>query len=233
MAARLCEVGVPTVLSYAGRVESPRPQPVPTRIGGFGGAEGLATYLREAEISHVIDATHPFAAGMSRNAVLACESLGLPLLAVERRPWAATEQDRWISVADIEAAADYLAKAPPMRVFLAIGRQHLGLFRDFDQHHFLLRLVDAPPEDLGFASAEILVDRGPFAQEADLALLRERRIDIVVAKNAGGRGAEAKITAARALGLPVLMIARPQVLGRATCGSVDEAMLWLHDHLGV
>lgn len=226
MARALAEAGIDAVFSYAGRTGAPRAQPLPTRVGGFGGVAGLMAYLRAEGISHVIDATHPFAAGMSRNAIAACATLGVPLIALERAPWAAGEGDDWTHVPDIPAAAAALP-VEAERVFLAIGRMHLADFAGQPQHHYLLRLVDAPEGPLPLPQAEAVIASGPFTLEEDLALLRGHRIQRIVAKNAGGVGARAKLEAARALGLPVVLIDRPALPLRATVGTVDAVLHWL------
>lgn len=233
MAAALAAAGLPAVFSYAGRTVAPVGQPLPVRAGGFGGAEGLAAYLRAEGVSHVIDATHPFAAQISRNAVAACAATGTALIALERAPWQATPGDHWIHVPDIAGAAAALPTAPA-RVFLAIGRQHLGDFAGQPQHHYLLRLVDAPDGTLPLPRTETLIARGPFRTEDDLALMQAHGTEIVVAKNAGGSGARAKLEAARVLGLPVILIDRPTMPPRPRAEKVVEVMGWLsHADLGV
>lgn len=226
MARALADAGVDAVYSYAGRTEAPVAQPLPVRVGGFGGVEGLVDWLTAERISHVIDATHPFAAQMSRNAVEACARTGIPLIALERKAWQAGEGDRWTHVPDLAAAVDALGQTP-RRVFLAIGRQTLDAFAGGSQHHYLLRLVDPPTEALPLPDAEAVIARGPFTVEGDRALLRNHRIEVIVAKNAGGAGAEAKLVAARELGLPVVLIDRPVVPERRVARTVDEVMEWL------
>lgn len=228
----MADAGWPALLSYAGRVASPRGQPVPVRVGGFGGAEGLAAFLRANGIGQVIDATHPFAARISRHAVEACASAEVPLRAFERPAWAAGPRDDWTHVADIASAAAALDGAG-RRVFLAIGRQHLASFAHLAQHRFLTRLVDAPAASFPLPGAEVVVARGPFRLEDDLDLMRAHGTELLVAKNAGGAGAEAKIIAARTLGIPVIMIDRPELPARPVCGTVAEVMDWLHARLGV
>lgn len=223
--------GLPAIYSLAGRTASPRAQPVPVRIGGFGGAEGLAQYLRAARIGRVIDATHPFAAGISQNAVAACASARVPLLALERPAWLPVAGDLWTEVPDLPAAIAALP-VTPSRIFLAIGRQNLAPFTTRPEHHYLLRLVD-PPDALPLPDCTVEVARGPFTEAGDRALLIRHRIAWLVAKNSGGTGAVAKLAAARALGLPVIMIARPALPARQVVASVDEAMRWLHADLGV
>ncbi len=226
MARTLAEAGVDAVYSYAGRTDAPVAPPLPVRVGGFGGVAGLAAYLKAEGISHVIDATHPFAAQMRRNAVDACADAGVPLIALEREPWQAGAGDRWTHVPDLAAAVTALGEAP-RRVFLAIGRQNLGAFAGAPQHHYLLRLVDPPTDPLPLPRAEAVIARGPFDVAGDLALLKDHRIEVIVAKNAGGAGAEAKLIAARELKLPVVLIDRPQAPMRRVARTVAEVMAWL------
>jgi len=213
------------VYSYGGRTRAPADQPLPTRIGGFGGVSGLVDYIRREGITHVIDATHPFAAEMSRNAVAACAETGTPLIALERMPWDRTQGDNWIEVADVNAAAAALPDAAA-RVFLAIGRQHIAPFAGKPQHTYTLRFVDPPEAPLPFA-AEVIVSRGPFTLAGELEMIRMRGIAWIVARNSGGEGARAKIDAARMLGVPVIMISRPKLPERPQVESVTDVMQWL------
>jgi precorrin-6A/cobalt-precorrin-6A reductase len=226
MAQAIAKAGLSGVYSYAGRTEAPMGQPIHMRVGGFGGVEGLQAYLSAEGVTHVIDATHPFAAQMSTNAVAACTATGTPLIALERAPWVQAEGDRWTLVPDIPAAVAALS-GPPQHVFLAIGRQHIDAFAAQPQHHYLLRLVDEPTGPLPFA-AKVVVARGPFDVATDTALMQTHATELVVAKNAGGKGAVAKIAAARALGLPVVMIDRPRVPQRRVARTVPEVMAWLN-----
>ncbi|SDP18765.1 precorrin-6A reductase [Filomicrobium insigne] len=226
LARVFAEAGVDAVFSYAGRTSLPKAQPLPTRVGGFGGAEGLARYLREAAITQVVDATHPFAAQMSRNAITACQITGVPLLAFERAPWAPEVEDQWQRVPDIEAAVAALPQAPS-RIFLAIGKQNLSTFASAPHHHYLLRLADTPGA-LPLPDAFAIIARGPFSIAEDEALLTTHRITHVVAKNSGGEGAEAKLVAARRLRLPVIMIDRPVLPNRNVTDSVETVMAWIH-----
>ena len=226
---KLSELRVPATLSLAGRVARPKRHTLPTRIGGFGGIDGLRTYLSAERITHVIDATHPFAQQMSVNAIAACKQIGLPLVALTRPPWRATEADQWHCVPDIAGAVAALDR-PKTRVMLAIGRMHLAAFAPRPQHHYLLRLVDPPKEALSLPDTTVIVDRGPFSIEGDLALMRAHAIELVVSKNAGGTGAAAKLAAARALGLPVIMIDRPPIPNRPEVHDTDAALHWLARH---
>ncbi|WP_170400136.1 cobalt-precorrin-6A reductase [Ruegeria arenilitoris] len=225
LAKALAEQGIPATYSYAGRVENPRPQPLPVRVGGFGGAEGLANYLRDHAVTHVVDATHPFAAQMSRNAAAACRKAGVTLAALTRPAWTAQEGDRWQHVPDIDSAVTAMSGAP-QRVFLAVGRMHLEDFAAQPQHHYLLRLVDEPGA-LPLPNCDVVVSRGPFTFEDDQALMRQHGIELVVSKNAGGTGARAKLDAARALGVPVLMIDRPALPQRTELSNVAQVLDWL------
>ncbi|KAA8384274.1 cobalt-precorrin-6A reductase [Acetobacter tropicalis] len=226
MARILADADMDAIFSYAGRTASPRQQPLPVRIGGFGGVEGLVAYLREAGITHVIDATHPFAANMSTNAVMACSKTGIPLLAFERAPWCPQEGDNWLRVADESAAAAALP-VTPARVFLAIGRQLINAFAQCPHHEYLLRLVDPPEVPLPLPRATVIIARGPFTLEGDRAVMETHGITHVVAKNAGGIGARSKLDAARALGLPVILIDRPVVPSRPLARTAEAVMAWL------
>ncbi|MEP0960240.1 MAG: cobalt-precorrin-6A reductase [Roseobacter sp.] len=226
LARKCADMGISGIVSFAGRVDRPVRQPLPQRVGGFGGAPGLATYLADARITHVIDATHPFAAQMSRNAIAACELAGLPLGALTRPAWAQEQGDRWQNVPDIASAVRALER-PAARVMLAVGRMHLAEFTPNPQHFYLLRLVDPPKTALPFPNTQAIISRGPFTHSDDLALMRDHEIDIVVSKNSGGTGAYAKITAARTLKLPVIMIERPQLPERTMLGSPDEVLAWV------
>jgi precorrin-6A/cobalt-precorrin-6A reductase len=220
---------IDAVLSYAGRTDNPTLPPIPWRVGGFGGVDGLVDYLRAQNIARVVDATHPFAAQMSAHAVAACAVAGVPLLGLERPPWQRAAGDHWIEVDDLEAAADALGSVP-QRVFLGIGRLHLKTFAERPQHSYLVRLVDPPRGPLPFPNAEVIVARGPFKRGADRAMLANYRAEIVVAKNAGGDSASAKIEAARDLALPVVMVRRPFIPVRETAETVAEVLRWLgHD----
>jgi len=220
--------GADVILSLAGRTASPAAQPVPVRLGGFGGAEGLARYLSAERIDVLIDATHPYAAKISANAARAVERVGVPLLALRRPAWTAIAGDRWIAVADVGAAVTALGSAP-RQVFLALGRKELAPFAAAPQHHYLVRSVDPVDPPLAVPHAVYVTGRGPFAEADDRALLEWHRIDVIVAKNSGGAATYGKIAAARALGLPVIMLRRPALPAVSTVETVEEAVAWL-DH---
>jgi len=231
MAALANDARFDAVLSYAGRTERPTPPPIPWRVGGFGGVDGLTKYLRDQKIARVVDATHPFAAQMSAHAIAACAIVGVPLLALERLSWPRMAGDRWSEVDDFVAAAEALGTSP-RRVFLGIGRMQLAPFASHPQHFYLVRLVDPPRAPLPLFAAELIVARGPFDLAGDRVMLAHHRIDIVVARDAGGDGAFAKIEAARELGLRVVMVRRPLIPARDKVETVGEALRWLgHDEL--
>lgn len=227
LARALAQAGVRATFSYAGATQAPLAQPLPTRVGGFGGVDGLRRFMASAGISHVVDATHPFAAQMSRHALAACAASGTPLLALERDAWQPQEGERWISVPDMAAAAAALP-AQPARVFLAIGRKQLAAFATQPQHHYLLRVVDADAaRHLPLPHAHVEVGRGPFSAAHDEALLRQHRVGWLVCKNAGGEATRGKLDAARALGLPVVMVQRPALPARLRTGHVADVLHWL------
>ncbi|MEX0287077.1 MAG: cobalt-precorrin-6A reductase [Paracoccaceae bacterium] len=227
LAQRLAETGVQAVFSYAGRVARPKAQPLPTRTGGFGGAEGLASYIRDHQITHVVDATHPFAAQMSVNAITACHVTGTPLVALTRPPWQAQAGDHWHHVGSVAEAVEWLDQ-PSRRVMLAIGRMHLEAFRPQGQHFYLLRVVDPPEVPIDLPDHAVVVGVGPFTRDDDAALMRQHGIDLIVSKNAGGSAARAKIDAARDLGLEVLMIDRPALPDRGELHEIDAVLRWCH-----
>ncbi|MFD2180637.1 cobalt-precorrin-6A reductase [Rhodoplanes azumiensis] len=218
--------GIDAVLSYAGRTENPIAVPVPWRVGGFGGVPGLIDYLRAETIDRVVDATHPFAAQMSGNAVAACAATKTPLVALERAPWRPEKGDHWIEVDTLEDAVAAVGEAP-RRVFLGIGRLHLDAFVQKPQHHYLIRLVDAPRENLPLPNVAVVVARGPFDVDGDRALMQQHGSELVVSKNAGGTAAVAKLLAARDLGLPVVMVRRPKIPQRPTVETVAAVLAWL------
>jgi precorrin-6A/cobalt-precorrin-6A reductase len=217
------------ILSLAGRTASPRSQPVPTRAGGFGGAKGLAGYLEARRIDLVIDATHPFASQMSRNAIEAATMTGRPLLAVERPAWRKQAEDRWIEVPGMAEAVAALGAAP-RKVFSGIGSLALASFQGAPQHGYVIRLIDMPAAPPDLPNVVFIQARGPFTAEEDIRLFREYGIEMVLAKNSGGHATFSKIEAARVLGLPVIMIGRPYIPPRPAVPTAEDAMLWLARH---
>ncbi|QUJ76336.1 cobalt-precorrin-6A reductase [Sulfitobacter albidus] len=227
LARALHSAGIDTVFSYAGRTKAPVAQPVTTRVGGFGGADGLREYITAKQITNVVDATHPFAARMSWNAHAACAAVDVPLVRFERPAWSPVDGDDWQNVSDLNAACAALPQSPA-RVFLAIGRMHLHAFAAAPQHRYLLRLVDPPDGALPLPQTDLIIARGPFDLAGDTALMRVHGITHVVAKNAGGTGARAKIDAARAVGAKVIMVDRPKLPQGTVCAEIETVLHHLH-----
>ncbi len=208
--AEAARTGVRVTTSLAGRVARPVPPPGEVRIGGFGGAEGMARWLREHEVDALIDATHPFAGTIGFHAAEAAATAHVPLLALRRPGWVPGEGDDWHSAGSLEEAADMLP-ALGSRVFLTTGRMGLASFADVHDAWFLVRSVDPP--DGRPPRTEVLLDRGPFSLDGERELLRRHRIDVLVTKDSGGEATAPKLTAAREAGIPVLVVRRPPVPG--------------------
>ncbi len=228
LAARASQIpNLDVVSSLAGRTKQPStPKTGTVRIGGFGGASGLAEYLTDRAIDLLIDATHPFAAQISVNAATAAAECGLPHLMLVRPAWQAVEGDRWIEVESHEAAVMVLSRQS-QRVFLTIGRQELGAFASLDAIWFLMRAIDPPALNILYPQGKLLLAKGPFLLEDERELLIEYQIDTIVSKNSGGDATYAKIVAARELGIPVVMVQRPPIPAVAVVADVESAIVWL------
>ncbi|MFI5758257.1 cobalt-precorrin-6A reductase [Streptomyces sp. NPDC051569] len=220
--------------SLAGRVARPVLPPGEVRIGGFGGAEGMADWLREHHVDALIDATHPFARTISFHAALAAADAHVPLLALRRPSWVPAAGDDWRPVGSLEEAAGELAAMNSRRVFLTTGRMGLAAFArlELDALWFLVRSVDAPEPPYP-ARMETLLDRGPFTLDGERELLRRHRVDVVVTKDSGGAATAPKLTAAREAGVPVVVVRRPPVpAGVAVVASPAGAVEWLDQLAG-
>jgi precorrin-6A/cobalt-precorrin-6A reductase len=222
LAAALAARGVPVLSSLAGRLSDPALPAGDVRVGGFGGVDGLRGWLGEHRPDVVVDATHPFAAGMTANAATACAATGTRLLRLQRPGWTERPGDDW-------RWADSLAQAAGMvhgTVFLTTGRQGVGAFAGLPGR-VLVRCVDPPTDPLP-PGAVLLLARGPFSLADELALMREHAVDVVVTKDSGGHMTEAKLDAARELGIPVVLVRRPPLpAGVPVVTSVQEAVAWL------
>lgn len=226
LAARLVDVpGLRVVSSLAGRTSAPVLPVGETRVGGFGGVPGLVAWLRARAAAAVVDATHPFAARISANAVTACAEADVPLLRLQRPGWTAVPGDRWYPVDSADEAARILPGLA-RRVFLTTGRLETAPYAHLDDLWFLLRSVE-PPTGVLPRACEVLLSRGPFTVGDEIALLRDRRIDALVTKDSGGALTAAKLTAARELGLPVVLIRRPRVRAPEQVTDAESAARWV------
>ncbi|HTV32585.1 MAG TPA: cobalt-precorrin-6A reductase [Methylocella sp.] len=232
-AAQLCKLmaaspRITGTLSLAGRTAKPASQPLPMRIGGFGGAEGLERYLTEQKIDILVDATHPFAEQISINAKAAARRANVFLIMLTRVAWTKVAGDRWMEVNDLTEAAEALGKIP-RRVLLTSGRLGLAAFESAPQHNYVIRTID-PPETLNLPRAKILLDRGPFSESAEHALMLAEKIEVLVTKNSGGSATYGKIAAARMLGLPVVMVRPPVRSGTLTLHDPMDALSVIEAH---
>lgn len=221
---------VAATLSLAGRTVQPVIPPLPVRIGGFGGLDGLACYLTSQGVDAVIDATHPFAARIKATAVTACGIANVPLAAFTRIPWIAGPRDRWDNVPDIDAAITSLG-VEPRRVFLTTGRLDMACFRAAPQHHYLIRTIDPPDPTSMPPNHQLVQARGPFAVEAEEALMAAARVDVLVTKNSGGTATVGKLVAARNLGVPVIMVERPPAPDRRVFHHLAAVLAWIDDQI--
>lgn len=212
--------------ALAGRTRHPGPIAGQVRIGGFGGAAGLASYLLDHEVDRLIDATHPFAAQISHMARLAAERSGVRRLLLVRPPWRRHPLDRWIEVESITAAATLVGRVGK-RAWLTVGAGGLPAFAQATDTHFLVRMIDPPPAALPLAHYDLVLGRGPFGFVEEQRLLVGHRIDVLVCKASGGAGTEAKLIAARELGLPVIMVRRPPREPGPAVDTVEAALNWL------
>lgn len=206
-AALAAHPGVHVTTSLAGRVARPGAVEGDVRVGGFGGAEGLADWLRAEHVDTVVDATHPFAESITANAARAAGATGVPAVVLRRPGWRPGPGDRWHEVASLDEAAALLPSLGH-RVLLTTGRLGLAAFAHLTDLHFVVRSVD-PPEPPMPPHTEVLLARGPFTPADEAALLHEHRIDVLVTKDSGGEATSAKLTAARQLALPVVVVRRP------------------------
>jgi precorrin-6A/cobalt-precorrin-6A reductase len=224
-AALVGRPGLHVVSSLAGRVSNPALPVGEVRIGGFGGVDGLADHLRRERVDAVVDATHPFAATITRHAVEAAAAVGLPLVVLRRPAWPV--EPGWIQVPDIAAAASRVAGLPPGCVFLTTGRRDLAAFAGDDAHHYLVRAVE-PPDGALPPRLTVLLDRGPYTVDGEAVLMREHAVTALVTKNSGGDLTVAKLVAARERGIPTVVVDRPTLPpGAPVLDTVDAVLSWL------
>ncbi|HWY84811.1 MAG TPA: cobalt-precorrin-6A reductase [Roseiarcus sp.] len=223
------ERDIAPILSLAGATANPAQVPIPQRIGGFGGAEGLATFLARKHIDAVVDATHPFASRISGNAVAACGATRTPLVVFSRPPWTREPGDRWIEVAAMDDAVPALG-IRPKTVFLTQGRLQLAAFARAPQHRYIVRAIDRPAEIDALPGYKLILARGPFSLADELALMKRERIETLVTKNSGGDATYAKIEAACALEIEVVIVRRPPAPEAETLHDLDAVLAWIADH---
>ena len=226
------------ISSLAGSTKKPNIPAGKFRTGGFGGLAGLKNFLVKEKISLLVDATHPFAENISKNALLASTDLGLPFLVLNRPPWVKHSNDQWIEVSSLKNAVKYLKNVEKKTgslfstgsIFLTTGNKELWLFQNFLNYHFLVRTVEEPELVSEWPQATFLKDRGPYTLENEIKLLEKHKISMLVAKNSGGISTYAKIEAARHLKIPVLMVRRPEMITAKSCQTVNEAVDWVNLH---
>jgi precorrin-6A/cobalt-precorrin-6A reductase len=214
------------IASLAGATRDPRALPVPTRHGGFGGEAGFVDYLQSQGISAVLDATHPYAARISARSAAVCARLGLPYCQLLRPPWRPGPGDKWHEIAAEAEAARYIPENAT--VFLGTGRQGLAGFANLAGRRVYCRQIAADHGPFPFAGGAFIVGRPPFSVADEIALFRRLGVDWLVVKNAGGQASATKLVAARDLGLPVLMLARPALGDWPQVSNVQEALAWVN-----
>lgn len=219
--------GVELITSLAGRTRNPGHLSGNTTVGGFGGEEGLRQFITGNHINLVIDASHPFADKITRNAMNACVAADIPFVRLQRPEWKQQPGDRWVSVANVKGAARKLRNYN--RIFLTVGRQELAPFEEISDKFFLVRSIEKAEFAPQKSEVSFIQGRGPFSVEDELNLLREKRIDLLVSKNSGGTATYAKIEAARRLDIPVVMIERPALPDCTRFSDVNALLL----HLGL
>lgn len=225
LAGLLADDAVEVVASLAGHTDPPGDWPCPVRVGGFGGVEGLAAELSRSRFDAVIDATHPFSATMPANAVIAAARAGVAHLRLARPPWSPAPGDRWDLVADIHAAARRLGTLGARCALLTIGRLEVAAFRAVTTTRLVVRSIEAPDPASLPAGATVLTARGPFDVDDEVELLGRHGVDLLVTKNSGGD--DAKLRAARQLGVTVLVVQRPAAAVPVGAATVEDARRWV------
>lgn len=214
------------IISYAGIVNKIHEKTFKKRIGGFGGKDGIIDYIKKNNVTHVIDASHPFSIKISLNTKKACENLKIPVIAFTRKPWFKKKNDIWIRVKNFKESTNFL-KGDPKRVFLAIGKNNLEIYKNFNQHFYLLRLLEDKVKGF-FANQKCIIAKGPFNKEEDKKLLKKNNIELIITKNSGGSGAYSKIVAARELKITVIIISRPISIQLKRVYNLNSIIDWLN-----
>lgn len=227
LAVALANQGIAAVVSLAGATRSPADLPLPTRHGGFGGADPFKSYLDDRGITAILDATHPFAQAISARTARIAAERGLPYLQVLRPEWAPGPGDRWTMVAGEDQAADHIPGGST--VFLATGRQTLDRFSNLADCRLICRQIDPPDRPFPFANGQFLIGRPPFSVADERALFEKLGVDWLIVKNAGGQASKTKLTAARELGIPVIMVKRPPPAMARPAQGVQDALTWVRN----
>ncbi|MGB0799830.1 MAG: cobalt-precorrin-6A reductase [Planktomarina sp.] len=226
VAADICNrLGIDAIASLAGATRSPRPLPVPTRIGGFGGTDGFSQYLNEFGISAILDTTHPFASRITDRSYRVAQILGIPILRFDRPAWVPGPDDNWINIKSEDCAALHVAAGAT--VFLATGRQTLHRFANLSHAHLICRQIDPPEDPFPFPNGQYMIGRPPFSERDETNLFRKHNVQYLIVKNAGGAASRTKLDAAANLNIPVLMIERPPSCGVISVQTMAEVEDWL------
>ncbi|KJK09134.1 MULTISPECIES: cobalt-precorrin-6A reductase [Pseudomonas] len=214
-------LGPEHVYSLAGIGRVPSDLKCQVRVGGFGGADGLAAYLLGESIDLLIDATHPYAAQISANAARASQLTGVPCWALRRPAWQAQAADDWREVAGWAELIEALR--PFRRPLFTLGREPLAHLDEIPAHQFwTLRALEACPSN---DRCEVIGARGPFQLEDERTLFERRQIDVLISKNSGSAATEPKLQVARERGITVLILGRPQLPDVSRHFSTVQALL--------
>ena len=227
LAKALSDRGTPAVASLAGATRTPRDLALPSRHGGFGGADGFRTYLAAAGITAVFDATHPFAHHISTRSAAICAEMNIPYCQLLRPEWTPEKGDDWLFLNQEDEAADHIA--PGSTVFLATGRQTLDRFANLSNCRLICRQIDTPDRPFPFPNGDFLIGRPPFSIAEEAALFKKLVVDWLVVKNAGGEASRTKLTAARQLGIKVAMIKRPPQPNAHKVATVEQSLAWIEE----
>ena len=225
IAENLAETSIPVVASLAGATRDPLPMPIETRVGGFGGEQRFVDFLNREKITAIFDATHPFAHVISERTAKVADEHGIPHCQLMRPQWHPEPGDNW-TIVDTETQAGDHIKTGSI-VFLATGRQTLDRYANLSGCRLICRQIDPPDREFPFENGEFLIGRPPFSVAQEIALFRKLNIDWLVVKNAGGAASFSKLAAARQLGIPVVMVARPEPSGDNIVQTVDQAVAWI------
>lgn len=215
---------VDATVSLSGATTTRQDYALPMRVGGFGGADGLRQYLVDNQIDLIVDATHPYAAQMSRNAVVVSTQAGIPLVVFDRPAWEPVAGDKWTMAPDVDWVLKRLERLRPRNVFLPLGRKEIHRFEAVPKHNYLIRSIEAFYPPLNLPHATHIRSQPPYDKADEVDLMKRRRIDLMVVKNSGGASNYPKIAAARELGIRVVMIRRPALAVASPCRSVCETV---------